>query len=181
MGRYVINGQRAQTLSKGTLAAPVAQMDAFVTSMWAAVPKEEGPFIGFLANAMVVSGFVAFCALLFMPAPYGKYASTASLLYGPQIPGRLAWILQELPALCIPLYLWVDGALHGTPEVVARLTAVGPHTTLLGLFILHYVNRAVIFPFRIRGGKPTPLVVFLMAFAFCCWNGCVATPRVHVD
>jgi len=42
---------------------------------------------------------------------------------------------------------------------------------MLGLFLLHYVNRAVIFPLRIASDKPTPLLVFLMAFMFCFLNG----------
>jgi hypothetical protein len=34
---------------------------------------------------------------------------------------------------------------------------------LLGLFAFHYINRALIFPMRMRGGKPMPLSVMLMA------------------
>lgn len=42
----------------------------------------------------------------------------------------------------------------------------------LGLaFLLHYTYRALAFPLLIRGGKPTPLVVWAMALAFCLWNG----------
>jgi 3-oxo-5-alpha-steroid 4-dehydrogenase 1 len=41
----------------------------------------------------------------------------------------------------------------------------------MALFLFHYFNRALIYPWRIRGGKPTPLVVMLMALVFCLWNG----------
>lgn len=42
---------------------------------------------------------------------------------------------------------------------------------LLGLFVMHYTNRTLIFPFLIRGGKGSALVPFLMALAFCTVNG----------
>ena len=39
------------------------------------------------------------------------------------------------------------------------------------MFLLHYVQRTFVFPLLIRGGKPTPLIVFLMAFFYCVANG----------
>jgi 3-oxo-5-alpha-steroid 4-dehydrogenase 1 len=42
---------------------------------------------------------------------------------------------------------------------------------LLAAFLLHYANRAFVYPLRMRGGKPTPLLVMLMAVVFCFWNG----------
>ncbi len=42
---------------------------------------------------------------------------------------------------------------------------------LLGMFLLHYLQRAFIFPFLIRGGKPTPLMIMFMSIVFCLTNG----------
>lgn len=36
---------------------------------------------------------------------------------------------------------------------------------------VHYFNRDFIFPLRLRGGKPTPFVVWLSAAVFCIYNG----------
>ena len=44
---------------------------------------------------IVLSGAVAFLALLFVPAPYGRHARAG---WGPTLPTRLAWVVQELPA-----------------------------------------------------------------------------------
>lgn len=33
------------------------------------------------------------------------------------------------------------------------------------------IHRSLIFPFLIRGGKPTPFIPFILAFAFCVLNG----------
>ena len=37
--------------------------------------------------------------------------------------------------------------------------------------MIHYIQRSFIFPFLIKGGKDTPFLIFLMAFAFCLTNG----------
>ena len=36
---------------------------------------------------------------------------------------------------------------------------------------MHYANRSCIYPLKIKGGKPTPLIIFLLAMSFCMWNG----------
>lgn len=49
--------------------------------------------------------------------------------------------------------------------------------------------RSLVFPALQRGGKPTPLVVWLMAFFFCIWNGLMqvfplymtSTPKFEVS
>ena len=88
---------------------------------------------------------------------------------------------QEIPSFLIPaawLLLWA------TPEQRARAAAPG-NAALLATFLLHYFYRDLVFPFRLRGGKPTPLVVWAMALAFCVFNGymqsrfarCCCTPQ----
>jgi hypothetical protein len=47
---------------------------------------------------------------------------------------------------------------------------------LVGLFLVHYIQRSFVFPFLIRGGKPTPAVLVLMAFVFCLGNGYMQVP-----
>jgi 3-oxo-5-alpha-steroid 4-dehydrogenase 1 len=42
---------------------------------------------------------------------------------------------------------------------------------LLGLFLLHYFNRSIIFPMTMPEGNPMPITVMLLAFFFCTWNG----------
>ncbi|NXS00471.1 S5A1 dehydrogenase, partial [Oxylabes madagascariensis] len=46
-----------------------------------------------------------------------------------------------------------------------------PNRVLLGCFLLHYAHRALIFPFLIREGKPTPFFTFVLALLFCVFNG----------
>ena len=58
-----------------------------------------------MAIVMVVTGLLSCLALLFFPAPYGRYAEGAASLFGPGVPVRLAWLLQESPAFLVPISL----------------------------------------------------------------------------
>ncbi|KAF7637258.1 3-oxo-5-alpha-steroid 4-dehydrogenase [Meloidogyne graminicola] len=39
------------------------------------------------------------------------------------------------------------------------------------MFIVHYFQRSLIYPWLIRGGKPTPIHLFLLGLIFTTWNG----------
>ena len=98
-------------------------------------------------------------------APYGRYADAKALGisdWGPKVPAQLAWCLQELPSLVVPLVCLVRpgwGPASATNGVL-----------LLG-FLAHYAHRALVYPLRIRGGAPTPLYVMASAFSFTLLNG----------
>ncbi|XP_072267977.1 3-oxo-5-alpha-steroid 4-dehydrogenase 1 [Pyxicephalus adspersus] len=119
--------------------------------------EDESRLLDFLSQFMVFMGLLSFALLRFINMPYGRYTSTA---FGPAIPVRLAWFIQELPSLAVPLYY-----LASQPPLTT------PSQLLMGFFICHYFQRTLIFPFLIRGGKPTPLLSFALAFIFCCYNG----------
>ncbi|XP_033127758.1 3-oxo-5-alpha-steroid 4-dehydrogenase 1-like [Anneissia japonica] len=103
--------------------------------------------------------FVVFL-LQFMKATYGRYSDPA---HGKTINVKVAWVLQESPALLIPLTL-----LLFTDSVQTKTTV---NIILCGLFIIHYVQRTLIFPCLIRGGKDTPMLPFVLAMFFCIFNG----------
>jgi hypothetical protein len=71
---------------------------------------------------------------------------------------------QELPSLLIPLYL----AASHPAKLQLRLD---PSTFTAAAFLLHYTNRSLIYPLRLRGGKRTALTVWAMAALFCSVNG----------
>lgn len=68
--------------------------------------------------------------------------------------------------------IWLTA--FATPAQLARLSAP-PNALLMAAFMLHYAYRDLVFPFRLRGGKPTPVTIVLMAFAFCTYNGYMQT------
>ena len=99
-------------------------------------------------------------ALLRVRAPYGRHARPG---WGPLIPARLGWILMEAPA---PLGFAWWAFREGAPSGAAALLAA--------LFLLHYVHRTFIFPFRIRAtGKTMPASIAAMAILFNLLNSFV--------
>jgi 3-oxo-5-alpha-steroid 4-dehydrogenase 1 len=147
----------------------IAALQAGIATLQAATGADsERDFITLSAYAMLVMGAFAFVPLVLgVQAPYGKYATSAQAkLFGFQMNGKLAWFLQELPSFMLPAGYWLHGAAQSE-----KLRSLNANTMLLAAFLLHYTNRTFIFPMRIRGGKPTPFGVFLMAFFFCIWNG----------
>jgi hypothetical protein len=50
----------------------------------------------------------------------------------------------------------------------------------MAAFMLHYFYRDLIFPLRLRGGKPTPFVVWAMAAVFCVYNGYMQVRSHHL-
>src|SRR5262249_27987608 len=110
--------------------------------------------------------------LLRVTAPYGRHARRG---WGPALPARAAWIAMEAPAaLGMPaLYL------------AARPAGVAP-AVLLGMWLLHYANRAFVYPLRARAGTPMPASVAAMGLAFNCINvwiqaGAAFAPGAHAD
>lgn len=95
-----------------------------------------------------------FVALMFVTAPYGRHATRK---WGLTVPDRTGWMLMEFPALLIFLYfvLTGDNKMNLTVGIITLLYAA------------HYVNRSLVFPFRIRTkGKEMPLAIALMAVLF---------------
>jgi hypothetical protein len=102
---------------------------------------------------------VTFVALLFMSAPYGKHTRAG---WGPTISARWGWLLMESPAaLVMPLL--------AIPALRERSYAQG--WLLVACWLLHYVHRGFIYPFRIRSSRRMPLAVVAMAVVFNGMNG----------
>ena len=126
----------------------------------------EQQFHAFVGYALLTA-MAAACAVLSLGAvaPYGRYSNEKALGisdWGPKVPAQLAWCLQELPSLVVPLVCLVRrgwGPAHATNII------------LLLCFLAHYANRALVYPLRIRGGAPTPLYVMGSAFTFTFVNG----------
>lgn len=112
---------------------------------------------------LVMFGGSFFLLMAGIEAPYGRYVEGASKLYGCQINGLFAWVVQEIPNL----FALVICTMYADPKTLESPTNV----ILLAMFGIHYVNRTLIFPFRIRGGKNCAFMPFAMATAFCTVNG----------
>jgi protein-S-isoprenylcysteine O-methyltransferase Ste14 len=115
---------------------------------------------GWLVALVFLMAPLAVGVLLFISAPYGRHARDG---WGPTLPGRLGWILMESPAVLLFAAFFFTGA-HATELVPLAL---------LGMWMLHYIHRTFIFPFRLRTTKPMPLVVAALAFGYQSINATV--------
>lgn len=110
---------------------------------------------------VAVMGLSAFPVLLFISAPYGRHWREG---WGPTVKARVGWVVMEAPSpICFgAVYWWSGGGVDAVPLLLG------------GLWMLHYLYRSFIFPFRMRGGdKGKPLLTVAMAFAFNVANGSV--------
>ncbi len=117
------------------------------------------PLYASAVTLIIVGGTVAFFILLFISAPYGRHFRAG---WGPSMNATAAWLLMEAPAPLSFAYVYFrsDNATKPVPLV------------LLGMFMMHYIYRAFIYPLRVRGGqKQKPLLTVFLAFLFNSCNG----------
>jgi hypothetical protein len=75
---------------------------------------------------------------------------------------RLAWVLMETPVLATVLYCYFAAARQ----------SVNYSVVMVGVFVLHYAHRALIYPWRIKvQGKKMPVGSMLAAMLFYVVNG----------
>jgi protein-S-isoprenylcysteine O-methyltransferase Ste14 len=112
------------------------------------------PWLVLLQYALAV---VTFVALAFIVAPYGRHGREG---WGPTVPARVGWIIMEAPAsvLFLVFYLLGEHRLDAVPLV------------FLGLWQLHYVQRAFVYPVLMRTRSRMPLLVVSAAVAFNLLN-----------
>jgi len=112
-----------------------------------------------LIYAWIACAVLIFPVLLRITAPYGRHSTRT---WGPVISNRAGWIIMELPALGFFCLYFFSGPVAQTPVLI-----------LFSVFwIIHYVNRALIYPFRIRSmNKKMPLLIVLLALVFNFLNG----------
>lgn len=107
----------------------------------------------------IALALIIFIILLFVKAPYGRHTSRN---WGISIPNRLGWFAMEIPSLLVFILFFITGKAEKNFTV----------WLIAGLYLLHYINRSLIYPFRIRTkGKKMPLLIAFMAIFFNFVNG----------
>jgi 3-oxo-5-alpha-steroid 4-dehydrogenase 1 len=95
--------------------------------------------------------------------PYGRYSNSNGSGWGPKIPARVAWIVMESPTLIIMSLLFFH---FGSKDAIQSRS----NQFLISFFVIHYLNRAVIYPFRMSQSAPMPITVLLIAWLYVVWN-----------
>jgi len=113
---------------------------------------------------LIVYAWIAIAIFIFpivirIIAPYGRHTTNK---WGALIDNRIGWIIMESPALFVFAGFFIFGSLKH--NVVTW--------TFFSLYILHYLNRTLVFPFRLHTkGKKMPLAIVFMAIFFNLLNG----------
>ena len=114
-------------------------------------------FNGLLITWCVLA-LLSFAGLQWKQAPYGRYFEPG---WGRALNARFGWVLMESAApLVLPLWFAFSDR---TGDRVAQVFVV--------LWLVHYVHRAWVYPFRKKTGRPMPLGLALCAVAFNLFNG----------
>lgn len=103
----------------------------------------------------------AFLFVLWRPAPYGRHYTGTG--WGPTVSGRMGWIGMECPAVFLFLFVYLQGSMALSTVPLA----------FLAIWQIHYINRTLIYPFRIRTGQRMPLVTAGSGFFFNVLNAYV--------
>ena len=102
-------------------------------------------------------GIFTFFILFFVTAPYGRHNKKM----GPMMSGKWGWIIQEIISPLTFGYFFITGNSTKSPEM----------WIFFALWIGHYFNRSVIFPFRQKNAKDTAIIVVSAAIFFNIING----------
>ena len=110
-----------------------------------------------LINIWIAIGVITFFTLLIISAPYGRHLRAG---WGYSLPKKVGWILMESPALYL---MWMYYFLYdGFQNIVLIFFLI--------IWSIHYFNRSIVWPLRIKKDGSMPLLVALMAFAFNAIN-----------
>lgn len=113
----------------------------------------------YLMLAWIALAILLFPIQLKITAPYGRHTHKK---WGPVIPNKLGWIIMEIVSPLIFAGFFLGGANIKTT----------PMWIFFALWMLHYINRSIIFPLRTRTtGKVIPVTIVLSAIFFNIVNG----------
>ncbi|KAJ2483453.1 hypothetical protein EV174_002942 [Coemansia sp. RSA 2320] len=108
------------------------------------------------AVVFVTSGFMT-------GSPYGSQSAYSGAL---AVDGRLGWIVMELVSPAALLCSYLASSTAGPQAQYSAVTHV-----MCGLWVLHYTNRALVYPLRQASRKPMHIGVVLASCMFNTVNG----------
>tara|TARA_S200000501_G_scaffold359514_1_gene385528 strand:+ start:7005 stop:7751 length:747 start_codon:yes stop_codon:yes gene_type:complete len=106
----------------------------------------------------LILAIISFLLLFKITAPYGKFSDRK---YGVLINYKLGWFIQEIISPLFLFYFFYTGDIEKTFI----------HWFLIIIWVLHYINRSIIFPLRLKKSSKMPISVILSAIFFNIING----------
>lgn len=109
---------------------------------------------------MLAIAVLVFVALYFVRAGYGMLRDGK---WGPQISNKAGWILMEAPVFVAMTVLCLCSSRRSDAVCLV----------FFGLFQLHYLHRAFIYPLLLKGKSTMPLGIVVMGMVFNILNACM--------
>ena len=94
-------------------------------------------------------GLSIFVLLFFIWAPYGRHKRKG---WGPDLDDRIAWFLMEAPSAILMAIYFLASERIGDPVFI----------TFIVIFEAHYIHRALIYPWMLRGRHKMPVLIMLI-------------------
>lgn len=117
-------------------------------------------YFNYLLYAMIFTAIVVFIALYCIQAGYGMFHNGK---WGKTVSNKLGWMIMEAPVFFVLLALWI---------LSPRRDMLVP-ALMTGFMMLHYFQRAFVFPFLFRTTGRMPVVIMLMAIVFNLINASI--------
>ncbi len=111
-----------------------------------------------ICYAWIAVALMVLVTMFFVTAPFGRHTSEK---WGPMISNKWGWVIMEFPSLAIMVYFlfWGSRSFDSYAWI------------LFALWIVHYVNRTLIYPFRIKSTpKKMPVFIVVSAIGFNLMN-----------
>ena len=97
-----------------------------------------------------------------------------------RVNGYYACVLYGAPAK--PLIVWPLRSMCMSRKGCTGCVTLQQYRLAAGMFLVHYAWRSFAYPLLSQGGNPTPVFIWLLAVAFCMYNGLLqASARPLMD
>lgn len=106
----------------------------------------------------LILAVISFLFLFKINAPYGKFSDKK---WGFLVNYKLGWFIQEIISPLFLFYFFIIGS--GEKSYI--------HWFLISIWVIHYINRSIVFPLRINKSSKIPISVILSAIFFNIING----------
>jgi 3-oxo-5-alpha-steroid 4-dehydrogenase 1 len=114
----------------------------------------EPQFLSVLIWAWIILALIIFIVLFFIAAPYGRYSRKG---WGATVSDRMGWVVMESISPILFAHCFAAGGLQKT----------APLWLFFGLWEVHYLHRAFIYPFSARiSEKKMPVLVVISGVFF---------------
>jgi len=107
-------------------------------------------YLFYSSASMIIAGLMTFLGCSYLAAPYGKYTSSQG--WGALLNAKYAWIVMESPNLWIAYLVYI----YRTNDEISSNVY---NQALLCCFLLHYINRSIIYPLGMESSSSAPMPI----------------------